>query len=156
VTIHSEKSSRDSVQNDVEKISGLTADALHRLYRFTRLLRVLAWTIVELDLILAQIEASGSTWGPDGTLLYRLLQILDLRARWSVAADQLCALWSPIPTNPKPGSLFDRLFNFAPLAQADGPLPRPEIKIVHSAFATSGAAVTVATNSTSPDTKNAH
>ena len=141
VAIHSEKSSPDSVQNDVEKISGLTADALNRLYRFTRLLRALPWTIAELDLILAQLEATGWPMGAEPDILYRIVQILDLRGRWSVPADQLCALWSPIPTTPKPGSLFDRLFNFAPLAQTDGQLPRPDIKIVHSAFATSGSAL---------------
>jgi hypothetical protein len=151
VGIHSEKSSPDSVQNDVEKISGLTDDALHRLYRFTRLLRVLPWTIAELDLILAQLEASGSTWGSEGNLLYHMTQILDLRGRWSVAVDQLCALFSPIPTTT--GGLFDRLFNFAPLAQTDGPLPRPETKIVHAAFATSGSAFTVTAHSASRDSK---
>jgi hypothetical protein len=153
VAIHSEKSSPDSVQNDVEKISGLTDDALHRLYRFTRLQRVLPWTIAELDLILAQLEASGSTWGAEGNLLYHITQILDLRGRWSVAVDQLCALFSPIPTTP--GGLFDRLFNFAPLAQTDGPLPRPETKIVHAAFATSGSAFTVTAKSASVDSKHA-
>jgi hypothetical protein len=153
VAIHSEKSSPDSVQNDVEKISGLTDDALHRLYRFTRLLRVLPWTIAELDLILAQLEASGSTWGAEGNLLYHITQILDLRGRWSVAVDQLCALFSPIPKTP--GGLLDRLFNFAPLARTDGPLPRPETKIVHAAFATSGSAFTVTAKSASPDSKDA-
>jgi len=147
VTIRSEKSSPDSVQNDVEKISGLNADALHRLYRFTRLLRVLPWTIGELDLILAQLEACGWPLGGADDALYRIVQILDLRHRWSDPVDQLCALWSPIPATPKAGSLFDRLFNFAPLAQTDGPLPRPEVKIVHAAFATFGKAVTVAATS---------
>jgi Tc toxin complex TcA C-terminal TcB-binding domain/Neuraminidase-like domain len=139
IRIQSEKKNAESVQNDVETIGGLTADALDRLYRFTRLLRALPWTVSDLDLILAQLNIAGSA-EIDELTLSRIAQILDLRARWTIPVDQLCALWSPIPDSPRLGSLFDRLFNFAELAQADGALPRPDIRFVHAAFSQSGKA----------------
>jgi hypothetical protein len=151
VHIRTEKKNADSVQNDVEKISGLTADALHRLYRFTRLLRALPWSISELDMILVQLDAAGSAVGADEQALDCIVQILDVRARFTLPVDQLCALWSPIPTAPSSGSLFDRLFNFAPLAQTDGKWPRPDIKFVHAAFSASGKALTLTVSHHSTD-----
>jgi hypothetical protein len=156
VRIHSEKKNADSVQNDVEKISGLTADALHRLYRFTRLLRALPWSISELDLILAQLDAAGSAIGAGEQVLYRIAQILDLRTRWTLPVDQLCALWSPIPSAPKSGSLFERLFNFAPLAQTGGTLLRPEIKFVHAVFSKTGTALSIPVSQSSTDSPHTH
>jgi Tc toxin complex TcA C-terminal TcB-binding domain/Neuraminidase-like domain len=154
VHIHSEKKNPESVQNDVEKISGLTGDALHRLYRFTRLLRSLPWSISELDLILTQLDAAGSVIGADERVLDHLVQILHLRRRWDIPVDQLCALWSPIPSTPKSGGLFERLFNF--LAQTDGPLPRPDIKFVHAAFSKSGKAFTFSVSHDSVHSPLAH
>jgi hypothetical protein len=150
IRIHSEKKNADSVQNDIEKISGLTADALHPLYRFTRLLRALPWSISELDLIFTQLDAAGSETGADEHVLDRIVQILDLRARWTLPVDQLCALWSPIPGAPRSGSLFERLFNFAPLATTDKALPRPDM-FVHSVFTKSGTAILVEVSGHSAD-----
>ncbi len=138
VRIHSEKKNADSVQNDVEKIGGLSADALHRLYRFTRLLRASPWKIAELDMILVQLAAAGSAAGIEEQVLYRTVQVLDLRARWTIPVEQLCALWSQTPN-----SLFERLFNFAPLMEAGGTLHKPETKFVHAAFTASGAPLIV-------------
>src|SRR6185503_8082469 len=53
VEIRSEKTTPDSVQNDIERIRNLTADVLDRLHRFTRLLRHLPWSVPEFDLVLA-------------------------------------------------------------------------------------------------------
>jgi hypothetical protein len=154
VHIRTEKKNADSVQNDVEKISGLTADSLHRLYRFTRLLRALPWSISELDMILSQLDAAGSAVGVDEQALDCIVQILDVRARWALPVDQLCALWSPIPTSPRSGCLFDRLFNFAPLAQTDGKWPQPDIKFVHAAFSASGKALTLTVSHHSTDPRS--
>jgi hypothetical protein len=148
VRIHSERRNAQSVQNDVEKISGLNADALNRLYRFTRLHGATPWSVAELDLILRQLETAGLAAGIDADALSRVAQLLDLRHRWSLPADQLCTLWSPIPTFPAGISLFDRLFNFAPLAQADGALPKPTLSFVHGAYSGTGTAAVISTSPT--------
>jgi hypothetical protein len=141
IRIRSERKNAESVQNDVEKISGLTADALSRLYQFTRLLRAVNWTVSDLDMILAQLGAVAS--GIEQAVLYRIVQVLDLRKRWSIPVDQLCTLWTAIPTTPKSASLFDRLFNFTTLAQKSEPLPQPDVRFVHPAFSDAGTALTV-------------
>jgi hypothetical protein len=140
IHIRSEKKNADSVQNDVEYVHGLNADALDRLYRFTRLLRATPWSVLELDMILAQLAAAGSTSGLEEPTLYRLTQLLQLRTRWPLPVDQSCALWSPIPTEPAQGNLFDRLFNFPPLLVSDSALPVSNVRFVHAAFSPTGTA----------------
>ncbi len=56
-----------SVQNDVEWVEGLTADALDRLHRFTRLTRRVAWSVPELDLVLETLAETAL--GPSGLSL---------------------------------------------------------------------------------------
>src|SRR5262249_30927319 len=55
VTITPAKRSADSVQNDVEWVSGLTADALDRMHRLTRMVRKTGWAIPDLDAVLTAI-----------------------------------------------------------------------------------------------------
>jgi len=141
IEIRSARKNADSVQNDVERISGLTAGALHRLYRFTKLQRALPWSIVDLDLMLTQLGAAGSAVGDDVTTLHRIVENLSLGARWSIPIEQLCSLWGPIPTEPHGASLFERLFAPAPLAQIGNTFPRPEINFVHSMLSNSGVAL---------------
>jgi hypothetical protein len=139
--IKSEKSSSASVQNDRERIHGMTLDRLDRLHRFTRLLRATGWSSPELDLVLAQIESADLAKGISDATLSRIAQILSLQSRWSLTLDQNCALWSDIPQvalDPAQGSLFDGLFNFEPFRVLDGTLPRPSIRFVHSSLRASG------------------
>jgi hypothetical protein len=139
IEIRSEKKNAESVQNDVEQIHELNADALHRLYRFTRLLRVTPWSISELDMILVQLDATAPPDGLNAQALYRITQALQLRNRWSLPVDQSCALWSAIPAVPKVGNLFDRLFNIAALQGSDPKLPVANVKFTHAAFSPTGA-----------------
>src|SRR5262249_28272419 len=137
IQIKSEKSSPASVQNDTERIHGLTLDGLDRLHRFTRLVRAVSWTILELDLVLSGLAAVGLTTGIDEAALSRIAEILQLQNRWNVAMDQNCALWGPIPTtalDPPQGSLFNRLFNFPPFVLLDGRLPKQAVSFVHSSL----------------------
>jgi hypothetical protein len=140
IEIRSEKKSAESIQNDAEYVHGLSADALHRLYRFTRLLHATPWSISELDMILVQLNAAASPDGLNEHTLHRITQLLQLRDRWSLPVDQSCALWSAIPIEPKEGNLFDRLFNIAALQALDPKLPVSNVKFIHAAFSTSGAA----------------
>jgi hypothetical protein len=126
IEIRSEKKDADSVQNDIERIYGLTMGALDRLHRFTRLLRRLPWSIAELDLALGAGD------------LIALPTMLALQERWKLSVAENCALWSAIPQIPPGKSLFDRLFNLPPFAQLDGPLPKDSVRFVHPAFRTSG------------------
>ncbi len=148
IEIRSEKKSAESVQNDVENVHGLNADALHRLYRFTRLLRVTPWSIAELDMILTQLNAAAPPDGLNEQALYRITQLLQLRSRWLLPVDQTCAMWSTIPTAPLENNLFDRLFNFAPLLASDPKLPAADVKYIHAAFSASGATSVVPIAST--------
>ncbi len=139
--VKAEKKSPESVQNDVEHIHGLTPQLLDRLHRFTKLRRAVDWTVLELDLILAELESAGLSTGIDAGTLSRIAQILNLQNRWNLPLDQNCALWSSIPTvdiEPPQGSLFDRLFNFAPFVLLDGALPKPTVSFIHSSFRAAG------------------
>ncbi len=144
VAIKSEKSSPESVQNDSEHIRGLTLETLDRLYRFTRLLRTLHWMIRELDLVVSELESAGLATGIEDATLSRIAQISALQVRWQLPLDQNCALWSALPTvatDPQQGSLFDRLFNFAPFVLLDGSFPKPTVSFIHSSFRTAGTAL---------------
>lgn len=125
VTIRAKKSSVDSVQNDIEVVSGLTYGILDRLHRFTRLWRKLPWTIPELDLVLVALK-TGASVSLDPTRLDQIASLLDIQARLGIPVDQLLALFTPIPTTAPPNgrSLFDRLFNLEPFVSQDGAWPK--------------------------------
>lgn len=126
VTIRAKKSSADSVQNDIEVISGLTNGILDRLYRFTRLWQKLPWSISELDQVLVALKGGAALVTLDATRLDQMATMLDLQSRFAISIDQLLAMFTPIPTTSTPGarSLFDRLFNLEPFVSQDGIWPQ--------------------------------
>jgi hypothetical protein len=140
--LDSEKLNKDSLQHDVERVTGLTADALDRLHRFTRLQRATPWTIAQLDLVLDQLAAAKLATGIQYQSLRQIPQLIDLQTRLTLPVDQTCALWGPVPRtalDATSGSLFDRMFNLWPFAQLDGQLPNDSISFVHGSFCASGA-----------------
>jgi hypothetical protein len=124
VKIVPSKKDATSVQNDVEKVTGLTADALDRMHRLTRLARRTGWAISDLDLALRTLALGANPASGPLTILSLLAHALArpedveavaalhaLQARFGLSIGDLCALVGPIPTTPQGTSLFDQLFN---------------------------------------------
>ena len=139
VVFVSTKSTPDSVQNDLEVVSGLTLAVLDRLHRFERLRRAAGLTPRQLDELLLTLTAAGDRMAEAPVVSAGLL--LDLRARFAIDVEELCALVGPILRTPKDGTaLFDRLFNLQPFVDQQGPWPaQPTPSFTHPAFAPSGS-----------------
>ena len=136
VSIVAAKLSADSVQNDVEWVQGLTADALDRMHRFTRLLGHTGWAVADLDLVLQTlgdhiISAAGAQ---------SVAQLHAIMQRLSVTTQDAVALIGPLPQTPPGQSLFDQLFNDPSYVAADGVFPQPLTHFVHPAFRQNTAA----------------
>lgn len=124
ITIRARKSGLDSIQNDIEVANGLSFGVLDRLHRFTRLWHKLPWTAPELDLVLVALK-TGTDPSLGETELSQIAKLLEIQARFAISVEQLCALFTTIPTtalgNQPP--LFDRLFNLEPFVSQDGKWP---------------------------------
>ena len=141
VEIRSEKrvpSGEDaSVQNDIERVHGLTRIALDRMHRFTRLWRRLDWTIQELDLVLFHLTREGLALGIDATGLQHLVTVRNVQVRFGLAVEEVCALWSGLPDvalAPGKASLLDHLFNLPDFVRFEGRFPKPGHRFLHPAF----------------------
>ena len=126
------------MQNDVERVHGLTPDALDRVHRFTRLWRHLPWRIGELDLLLTSLAVTTLTEA-------ELDRLVDAdRARGTDRCGGGGDLRAERPGPPRPrgrgdSRLFDRLFNPPPFVSASGTLPQDAVTFVHPALRRSGA-----------------
>ena len=152
IEIRSEKASAQSVQNDIERVHGLTLGALDRLHRFARLRRSLRWkpagateerdwSIAELDLVLTHFADAGFGGDLTAAALERLVAVLDVQDRFGISVEELCALWSAIPGRtlpPQRESLFDRLFNLPAFVRLDGHFPKNATRFVHPAVRQAG------------------
>lgn len=126
-----------SVQNDIERIRGLTRTALDRMHRFTRLRRKLAWSIKELDLVLSHLSQQGMVHGIEEATLPYLVNIRAVQERFGLSIEEVCALWSSIPEIPVADgsvSLFDHLFNLPDFVRLDGRFPKPGHRFLHPAL----------------------
>lgn len=121
IEIVAERSSPDSTQNDVERVHGLTPDALDHLNRFARLQRQAGCTPAELDLILTQLGISSGALEE----IVSVTQVLHLRLRLAIPVEEAAALATTVPLVPagETDPLFHRLFNAAPFIERDGPWP---------------------------------
>jgi len=127
IAIELGKRDPNDVQNNTELVSNLTLRRLDRIHRFTRLSRVLPWTVAELDHVLARLAApnavaaiSADTTATRGTL-ERIVELLDLNATWSLALDELLALTDVFPMQGlRDSSLFARLFDQPAFVTRDG------------------------------------
>ena len=142
VSIVAGKLDANSVQNDVEWVMGVTADALDRMHRFTRLVRKVGWTIPDLDLVLQTMGDSTlappqppAVGAPGVTVVGRLHAV---QSRFGVAIPDLCALVGPIVQAPSASiSLFDQLFNQPAFVASGGKFPPPAApQFFHPAFRT--------------------
>lgn len=140
VAFDSRKASSESVQNDIEVVTGLTAAVLDRLHRLRRLTQATAWTPDELDLVLDTLNQPR----PRMTTVELVLmsELLDLQSRFGIEVDEVCALVgliSQVSLDGKP-SLFDRLFNLQPFVSQQGAWPASTAPtFTHPAFDASGS-----------------
>lgn len=138
IEIRAEKSVPDSVQNDIERVHGLTEDALDRLHRFVRLHARLPWSAGELDLLLTQF-GGGTLSEAD---LRRVAALRALGDELGLAPEDLCALVGEIPrrpVSPDGVSLFDRAFNRPEYLTGARRLPQASLTFLHPAFASGPA-----------------
>jgi hypothetical protein len=133
VTIRVERRGAESVQNDIEKVYGLTADALDRMHRFARLSKKLPWSIAELDRALTAL--GDSTLGEPA--LMAIARVREVQTRLGTSLDETCALFGELPRQPTDASLFDRLFNPPSIVAVNGTFPKDTERFIHPAFRTS-------------------
>ncbi|MCW5801525.1 MAG: hypothetical protein KIT31_03995 [Deltaproteobacteria bacterium] len=117
-----------SVQNDVELVGGLTADALDRLHRISRLQTKLPWSIAELDRVIAALGASDL----DPAVVSHIALAHEAQRFLGTSADELAALIGE-------SSILDRVFNPPGFAAADGSFPQPARRFIHPAFRATAA-----------------
>jgi hypothetical protein len=120
----------NGIQNDVELVSGLTAAALDRMHRLSRLVRGTNWSIAELDLVLAAISVANL----DGGALDKIGALHEIQRQFVISVPELCALVGPLPQDPVGNSLFDSLFNPPAFVASDGAFPKPAGHFIHPAF----------------------
>lgn len=137
VSIRAERRNSDSIQNDIEKIHGLTVDVLDRMHRFTRLWKKVPWTIEELDRVLNAL--SNNSLGEQA--LIAISQVRDIQNRLAITSDETCAMFSLIPRTPSGASLFDRLFNPPTIVVTDGAFPKDTTHFIHPAFRNTPASI---------------
>ena len=146
IRIAGEKRSADSVQNDIENISGLTRAALDRMHRFVRLWRATSWRIGELDLVLTHLEQAGFGTALDAATVRAVAAVHRLQTTRELRVEEFVVLWSTVPRHAVlAGStvpLFDRLFNQKSFVEADGAYPKPETAFLHPALAAAPPAST--------------
>ncbi|MEO8549706.1 MAG: neuraminidase-like domain-containing protein, partial [Kofleriaceae bacterium] len=106
------------VQNNLELVLNLTLRRLDRLHRFLRLWRTLAWTVDELDEVLAALQAPVAAI--QGATLEQLVEVLELHP--SLPVEERLALRGVFPLRAlrDPIPLFDRLFNRPEITARDG------------------------------------
>jgi hypothetical protein len=132
VSIRSETQGPDSVQNDIEKVHGLTADALDRMHRFARLSQKLPWSIAELDRVLNALGDRALS----ETSLPVVASVREVQMRLGISVDETIALFGPLPQSPARISLFDRLFNSGSFVVVDDNFPKPTVHFIHPALRT--------------------
>lgn len=137
ILIKGEKISSASVQNDIERIRNLTYDALDRMHRFVRLWRKTPWSIQELDLLLAHIDAAGIVSGIDALTLETVGKLLRIHDLLELSAEDLAVMLHGIPTlsiEDETPSLLDRLFNHEDVVSTEGSYPKDTVKFIHPAL----------------------
>lgn len=136
--IQAEKSSSRSVQNDVERLYGLTDGVLDRMHRFVRLARAANLAFPELDLWMRERGLSNL----DAAAGEQIARLLAVRVTLGLDLEDTLALCGALPSHSvKAGdtSLFDRRFNSASYLGLGGKLPLP-VSFVHPAFRAEGTA----------------
>ena len=111
--ISEKRDSIESIQPDIERIHGLTVEALDHIHRFVRLWRATPWSIGELDLLIVELDHREYCSGLEADTLQRLAELFQIQSRFDITVEELVSLWSWLPCITVDGaerSFFDRLF----------------------------------------------
>ena len=144
IKIIGKKRSAESVQNDMENITGLTRSALDRMRRLTLASRALEWSFDEIDVAIDSLISAGRA-DTDLTpkTLNALVGLKGLAASFRISLDEAIALVAPVPVRAleEDGtSLLDNLFNTRPYQDA-APWPDGSVSILLPAFAPMGTSI---------------
>ncbi|MEQ1566583.1 MAG: neuraminidase-like domain-containing protein [Myxococcota bacterium] len=125
MVLRAEKSTPDSVQNDVERVDGLSVANLDRLHRFTRLWRAGSWSIEELDLLLGSFVEAELADGVDAAAIAVLAEVRRLQRGRGLSLEEAVLALAPIPVAPTEpdGAYLDRRFNLDRFVEVGGALP---------------------------------
>lgn len=137
ITIAGGTRTADSVQNDVEWVSGLTRLTLDLMLRFTRLWRKLDLPISELDLLLGYLKDAGLSSGLNLSALEKIADTVRLQKDPGLGIEDACAMFGSLPATPLEiggHSLQDRVFNIT--GAEGGFLPQEKTVFIHPDFAT--------------------
>ncbi|MEM7041714.1 MAG: neuraminidase-like domain-containing protein [Pseudomonadota bacterium] len=129
IQINAQKRNDSSVQNDIERVSGMSRSTLDRAHRFWRLKTAIGWDVTTLDLALTR--AGG---GLSDSSIGALTQIRQIAERFDLDVDVVLALVGPISeavVGHDELSLMDRLFNVVSDGADQTPFPAPTISFIH-------------------------
>ena len=133
IKIVAEKIGPASIQNDIERVKGLTPKALDRAHRFARLWRKTGWTIEELDLVLSQLKSAGIAADINSDAVTAIGTLEFIQKSLKVTVEQLSGIVFGIPEvaiNDQSDSLFDVLFNPEDVVEVAGKYPKPAVKFI--------------------------
>lgn len=136
-TLKAEKAGPGSVQNDIERVHGITLAHLDRMHRLARLQRRLPWSTAELDQVLTHLGQAGLGTALDATTLESLARLLTLAERFGTGAEATIPLFHLMPQQALPdgeAGLLDRTFSPAYLADPAAPLPDGATRLIHPSF----------------------
>jgi hypothetical protein len=112
IQIRGEKRTTESIQNDIERIHGITKNSLDLMHRFVRLCHKLPISVKELDLLILQLDTEGLSNGINSQLLEILPDLMEIKKRFNISVGELCSLWSDIPDeNINNNSMLFRIIN---------------------------------------------
>ena len=98
VQIVGERVDENSVQNDVERVYGLTFDRLDRIHRLARLHRAVgSWSYPELDLVLEALDDSGVGSNLNAAMLAGFVDALAIGDEIGVSNEEIGALFASMP-----------------------------------------------------------
>ncbi len=119
--ILAEKRTPESLQNDIERVHGLSSSALDRMHRLVRIQRHLPWTFAELDGALSTLGVTELS----PVVIVELAKCLEIQGRWSLAVDDVRAL-----IGAPSADWLDRVFR----SLGTDPLPQGTRMFIHPAF----------------------
>ncbi|WP_371223413.1 neuraminidase-like domain-containing protein [Roseovarius sp. 2305UL8-3] len=129
IRIRAQKRSPESVQNDIERVTGMTRFMLDRAHRFWRLAQAIGWDPATLDVVLSRAGGNLSN-----AVIRRVIRVAHIGELLGLEPDQVLALGGGIPLvtmGRHDTSLMDRLFNETLGTEGATPFPADALNFVH-------------------------
>ena len=129
IRIRAQKRSATSVQNDIERVTGMTRAMLDRAHRFWRLAQAIGWDPATLDAVMTRVGG-----GLTDAAIGRVLRVAQTADALGLDPDQALALGGDIPQiamGHHDSALMDRLFNETLRTDGAVAFPAPALRFVH-------------------------